>query len=752
MPYAIGTSYSFISNNLRCGTVDSVLIPTIQQDRLSPAKVTVPLKAVQGAPKPRTASIDPSTEWDSKINACGPAERRLRAVSTVHRMRNSLSSEATKLEFSPMSVSKELYTDHFGSRDSSPSSSSSVPLSPASSANVPLLHKGRSKSAQRLVNTRSVLKADLKMERKKRKHILLSKSGSNFDNLSCPIATKFAVSPTNSLSYTARRVWNALERKLIQNCNQNLRITQSRSISRLSETDEHRKLDSFELCAKKQEGMNSRPMEKFVRDCPNLTDTEEFSQSDRCDRLNTDPGLHVHNCISRVLPHSLSLNFPRDKSSDFNEHIKPFLVNHKQQISTPTDQCKFSESIDCKKCFKVQNHEGIQGLTSISCQKTSYFGNRVAVNGQFKGPNAGPERCTLAANRFVCKEHGSGFHVPHCESQELCHHYRIPEIRETILIRPEGMHRFGMRIESIGGGVYLTTVLKNSPASAAGLKVGDELIQLNGFQLTSLSTPTIMELVRSTPQALHVTYRPRMLLARCHEIQIKKLDGRVGIRLKRLPEGMFVDVVLPFSAASQAGIKEGDELLMVNGQPVSSWSQDGVSQMLREIPSDQIVRLYIKQLVPLRDLITNPKKILCWGPRKIHKKNTAATYDDVTNLQTVDEPNVHEYEQLLSVLRGEKCCSCERNFSIPQEWEAHFVLQKNRKQPDKTLACYGVQKPAVDPLQDKKESGEPSYSHDEDDRGDTSICGNPHTSPYRMINSLSDWAIAQRKNTNIGDI
>ncbi|TPP64331.1 hypothetical protein FGIG_08786 [Fasciola gigantica] len=509
MPYAIGTSYSFISNNLRGGTIDSVLIPTIHQDRLAPAKVTVPLRAVQEAPKPRTALIDPSTEWDAKINACGPAERRLRAASTVHRMRNSLSSDATKLEFTSTSVSKELYTDHFGSRDSSPSSSSSVPLSPASSANVPLLHKGRSKSAQRLVNTRSVLKADLKMERKKRKHILLSKAGSNVDNLSCPVVTKFAVSPTNSLSYTARRVWNALERKLIQNCNQNSRITQSRSTSRLNQTDEHRKLDSFELCAKKQDGKNSRPMEMFVRDCSYLTDTEEFSQSDRCDRLITDPGLHVHNCISRALPHSLSLNFPRDKSSDFIERIKPFHVDHKQQISTLADQCKFPESIDCEKCFKVQSHEGIQGLTSISCQKTSDFGNRVAVAGQFKGSNACPERCTLAVNGFICNEHGSGFHVPHCGSQELSHHYRIPEIRETILIRPEGMHRFGMRIESIGGGVYLTTVLKNSPASAAGLKVGDELIQLNGFQLTSLSTPTIMELVRSTPQALHVAYRPR---------------------------------------------------------------------------------------------------------------------------------------------------------------------------------------------------------------------------------------------------
>ncbi|KAF6770386.1 hypothetical protein AHF37_11185 [Paragonimus kellicotti] len=88
----------------------------------------------------------------------------------------------------------------------------------------------------------------------------------------------------------------------------------------------------------------------------------------------------------------------------------------------------------------------------------------------------------------------------------------------------------------LGQGVYLTTVIRGSPAAHAGLKVGDELLQLNGFPLGQLSAQTIMEMIRSTPQSLRIVYRPRTMLPRFREVSVQKIDGRVGIRLKSTKE------------------------------------------------------------------------------------------------------------------------------------------------------------------------------------------------------------------------
>ena len=58
-----------------------------------------------------------------------------------------------------------------------------------------------------------------------------------------------------------------------------------------------------------------------------------------------------------------------------------------------------------------------------------------------------------------------------------------------------------------------------------------------------------------------------------------------------------MDVVLPDSAASQAGIKEGDELLCVNNLPVNEWTQDDASRLLREFPDDEEILLHLRELL-----------------------------------------------------------------------------------------------------------------------------------------------------------
>ncbi|KAF5397227.1 hypothetical protein PHET_09182 [Paragonimus heterotremus] len=64
-------------------------------------------------------------------------------------------------------------------------------------------------------------------------------------------------------------------------------------------------------------------------------------------------------------------------------------------------------------------------------------------------------------------------------------------------------------------------------------------------------------------------------------------------------QGLFVDVVLPCSAASQAGIKVGDELIRVNDQPMNGWTQDAASQFLRDLPDGEQMIICVRDLLPV---------------------------------------------------------------------------------------------------------------------------------------------------------
>ncbi|VDP72567.1 unnamed protein product [Echinostoma caproni] len=753
MPYSVGTSYSFISNNLRCGTVDSVIIPMPQRDQMLTSKVIIPLKSARDGSHSQSTLIGTATDWEIKCNPRGPAERRLRTASTLNRLRSSLSSDAVRLEFMSTSAQNDSSLDQFSSRESSPSSSSSVPLSPASSANVPLLQKTRSKSVQRLISSRLTDRSDAKTNTKKQKRNKPVKTRGNLDYFTCGTVLKPVTSPTNSIGHTARRMWTALERKFSQSGsstggghNQHARMLQSSSDNGLDQINEHqRSPETFELCVKKRDGRNTRLLEMLAKEGINVTDIDDYDHGDPCERLlSKSSGLVRHDQMyaTRTLPHSKSLNFPREHCYPWQglDKPNPLVEPCAKEKVNPCKKLTSGSSIAhcCKHCHQmhsvveIEENAGSRRLKPISSAVPCRWRHSTScpIRPDTIGHSGAP--CHLQTLSSQC-------YIPKYALHVLSHRYPIPEIREVVLTRPEGMHRFGMRIESIGRGVYLTTVLKNSPAAAAGLKVGDELIQLNGFPVASLSTHTIMELVRSTPHNLHVAYRPRLSF---------------GL----FKQGLFVDVVLPYSAASQAGIKEGDELLRVNNQSVNGWSQDSVSQMLREIPPEQTLKLYVKQLLPLRELIQNARveeTVRCSNACQTHGTSAAAKSNWAHYQALTADSLPHHYDSLIPDLGRDNCHPDQDSHChhLPDGQQRTVVGQTAVDAVENPGGYQGIQKLLIDPLAEVSHSttsgvgGQVTNHHDLMDSN-----GTASHSPFRMINSLSDWTIGQNANEPSGDI
>ncbi|KER26451.1 PDZ/DHR/GLGF domain protein [Opisthorchis viverrini] len=308
----------------------------------------------------------------------------------------------------------------------------------------------------------------------------------------------------------------------------------------------------------------------------------------------------------------------------------------------------------------------------------------------------------------------------------VCPNNSLPEIREVTLVRRNVGHRFGMRIESLGCGIYVTTVLRNSPAATAGLKVGDELLTIDGEPVSHMSTHGATERVRSSAsEVLRITYRPRTPVTCIREVAVKKIDGRVGIRLKRRKEGLFVDVVLPFSAASNAGIREGDELIRVNNQPINGWSQDAASQLLRDFPNGENMILYIRQIHPFSN---------CYEANhpmdSLHYKRHAIP-NRTTSLEILRETDERTSNQQVSTKVPNELV--ERRYPSRNTWENNNLLHQCGCEPYSVfLRSVSHQAENEDPF---KEHQSPRSRH-------------LQNGPFGMVNSLSDWAV--RYGTNNG--
>ncbi|XP_053571038.1 syntenin-1 [Bombina bombina] len=71
-------------------------------------------------------------------------------------------------------------------------------------------------------------------------------------------------------------------------------------------------------------------------------------------------------------------------------------------------------------------------------------------------------------------------------------------------------------------------------------------------------------------------------------IMCKDQDGKIGLRLKSIDNGIFVQLVQANSPASLVGLKFGDQILQINGENCAGWSSDKSHKVLKQAAGDRI--------------------------------------------------------------------------------------------------------------------------------------------------------------------
>ncbi|XP_056611998.1 syntenin-1 [Triplophysa dalaica] len=68
----------------------------------------------------------------------------------------------------------------------------------------------------------------------------------------------------------------------------------------------------------------------------------------------------------------------------------------------------------------------------------------------------------------------------------------------------------------------------------------------------------------------------------------KDMDGKIGLRLKAIDNGVFVQLVQANTAAALGGLRFGDQILQINGESCAGWSSDYAHKVLKNANAERI--------------------------------------------------------------------------------------------------------------------------------------------------------------------
>lgn len=159
-------------------------------------------------------------------------------------------------------------------------------------------------------------------------------------------------------------------------------------------------------------------------------------------------------------------------------------------------------------------------------------------------------------------------------------------IRELILCKGTD-NKIGLRVKPINNGVFVTIVVKNTPAAMAGLRFGDQILQINGTIVAGFDMDAIHKLLRKSPKndiSIVVRDRPFERTITLHKNSL----GHIGFQFK---DGRITTIVKDSSAARN-GLLIDHQILEVNGQNVVSMKDKELSAIINN-ENEQIITLTI---------------------------------------------------------------------------------------------------------------------------------------------------------------
>ncbi|KAK3547570.1 hypothetical protein QTP86_025470 [Hemibagrus guttatus] len=163
-----------------------------------------------------------------------------------------------------------------------------------------------------------------------------------------------------------------------------------------------------------------------------------------------------------------------------------------------------------------------------------------------------------------------------------------PGLREVILCKDQD-GKVGLRLREIDNGVFIQLVQANSPASLAGLRFGDQVLQVNGQNCAGWSTDKAHKALKAAAEQrieLVVRDRPFQRTITMH----KDSSGHVGFIFK---SGRITSLVKDGSAARN-GLLTDHYICEINGQNIIGLKDPQIKDILNTSPSTMTITIMPK--------------------------------------------------------------------------------------------------------------------------------------------------------------
>ncbi|KAG7472321.1 hypothetical protein MATL_G00107610 [Megalops atlanticus] len=163
-----------------------------------------------------------------------------------------------------------------------------------------------------------------------------------------------------------------------------------------------------------------------------------------------------------------------------------------------------------------------------------------------------------------------------------------PGVREVILCKDQD-GKVGLRLRTIDNGVFIQLVQANSPAALAGLRFGDQVLQINGQNCAGWSLDKAHKALKAAAEhriELIVRDRPFQRTVTMH----KDSSGHVGFIFK---SGRITSLVKDGSAARN-GLLTDHNICEINGQNVIGLKDAQIKDILTTSPNTMTITIMPK--------------------------------------------------------------------------------------------------------------------------------------------------------------
>ncbi|CAH1996629.1 unnamed protein product [Acanthoscelides obtectus] len=152
-------------------------------------------------------------------------------------------------------------------------------------------------------------------------------------------------------------------------------------------------------------------------------------------------------------------------------------------------------------------------------------------------------------------------------------------IRPVVLCKDKD-GKVGLRVKAINNGIFISVVVDRSPAALAGLRFGDQILQINDIDVAGFSMEKVHDMLKKSPvNGIKVVVRDRPF-ERTITLH-KNSAGNLGFQFKN---GRIVNIVKD-SSATRNGVLTDHQLLEVDGQNVVGMKDKHIGDIIQKTGS-----------------------------------------------------------------------------------------------------------------------------------------------------------------------